>query len=288
MDYVKHNPITLKGHPDFNELWLCDRIAEDTSILGLGEIDFRDRERIQPGAGRLDLLFSTSDATTRFEVEVQLGRTDESHKIRTIEYWDIERNRYPQYEHVAVIVAEDITSRFLNVISLFNRSIPLIAIQVNAVEIDGSIALVFTTVLDLTVIGNDEDEEFNEPKDRAYWEEKATPENLDLTDDLFNLVKEIQPKANLKYNKNYIGIALNGVARNFVAFRPKKQLVQMEFKIPRSDALDKKVSDAGLNLLSYSRIWGLYRVQITQSDLFERKDILLELIQLASDTYFDD
>ena len=109
MDYVKHNPITLKGHPDFNELWLCDRIAEDTSILGLGEIDFRDRERIQPGAGRLDLLFSTSDATTRFEVEVQLGRTDESHIIRTIEYWDIERNRYPQYEHVAVIVAEDIS-----------------------------------------------------------------------------------------------------------------------------------------------------------------------------------
>ena len=30
---------------------------------------------------------------------------DESHIIRTIEYWDIERRRYPQYEHVAVIVA---------------------------------------------------------------------------------------------------------------------------------------------------------------------------------------
>ncbi len=26
---------------------------------------------------------------------------------------------YPQYEHVAVLVAEDITSRFLNVITLF-------------------------------------------------------------------------------------------------------------------------------------------------------------------------
>lgn len=42
--------------------------------------------------------------------------------IRTIEYWDIERKRYPQYEHCAVIIAEDITSRFLNVIQLFNGS----------------------------------------------------------------------------------------------------------------------------------------------------------------------
>ena len=38
--------------------------------------------------------------------------TDESHIIRTIEYWDIERKRYRQYDHTAVIVAEDITSGF--------------------------------------------------------------------------------------------------------------------------------------------------------------------------------
>ena len=30
------------------------------------------------------------------------------------EYWDIERRRYPQYDHCAVLIAEDITSRFLN------------------------------------------------------------------------------------------------------------------------------------------------------------------------------
>ena len=60
---------------------------------------------------------------TRYEVEIQLGPTDESHIIRTIEYWEIERRRYPQYEHVAVIVAEDVTSRFLNVINLLNGSV---------------------------------------------------------------------------------------------------------------------------------------------------------------------
>jgi hypothetical protein len=63
------------------------------------------------------------------EVELQLGSTNETHIIRTIEYWDIECKRYPQYDHCAVIIAEEITSRFLNVISLFNGALPLIALQ---------------------------------------------------------------------------------------------------------------------------------------------------------------
>ncbi len=37
-----------------------------------------------------------------------LGAVDESHIIRTIEYWDVERQRYPTLQHRAVIVAEEI------------------------------------------------------------------------------------------------------------------------------------------------------------------------------------
>jgi len=80
----------------------------------------------------LDLLFQDVESTRRYEVEIQLGSTDEAHIIRTIEYWDVERKRYPQYDHTAVIIAEDITTRFLNVINLFNGAIPLVAIQMNA------------------------------------------------------------------------------------------------------------------------------------------------------------
>ena len=145
MDYVKFEKISLKNHPEFNEQWVQDRIAEDPSILGLGDVILKDKERIQPRAGRLDILLQDAELNRRYEVEIQLGSTDESHIIRTIEYWDIERKRYPQYDHVAVIVAEDITSRFLNVISLFNGMIPLIAVQMNALKLDKNIGLSFTT-----------------------------------------------------------------------------------------------------------------------------------------------
>ena len=132
MELHKSKVVSLKSHPVLTERWLQDEIVKDTSILGLGDLVVRSQERIQPKGGRLDLLLEDPDSGTRYEIELQLGTVDESHIIRTIEYWDLERRRYPQYDHVAVIVAEEITSRFFNVIGLFNGFIPLIAIQLNA------------------------------------------------------------------------------------------------------------------------------------------------------------
>jgi hypothetical protein len=152
--------------------WVQKLIAQDPSIIGLGDLVLRDQERIHPRAGRLDLLLQDAETKRRYEVELQLGSTGEAHIIRTIEYWDIERKRYPQYDHCAVIVAEDITSRFLNVISLFNGTIPLIAIQMQALRIGENETLVFTTVMDEMsrgLVDEDEDAEAA-PTDRAYWE----------------------------------------------------------------------------------------------------------------------
>ena len=89
LDYVVSEKISLKNHPVFNEAWLQDKIAENPKILGLGELEVIDRERKQKN-GRLDLLLANFEEETRFEVELMLGQTDESHIIRTIEYWDIE------------------------------------------------------------------------------------------------------------------------------------------------------------------------------------------------------
>ena len=107
MDYkcVKPERIRLKNHPEFNEKWVQNHIAVDPSILDLGDLRLKDVERSQPRAGRLDILLQDADSQRRYEVELQLGATDEAHIIRTIEYWDIERKRYPQYEHCAVLVA---------------------------------------------------------------------------------------------------------------------------------------------------------------------------------------
>lgn len=283
--YAPHRRVLLKTHPDFSEKWLQERIAEEPSLLGLGDLDVKDLERNQPRAGRLDMLLFDPESNTRYEVELQLGSTDESHIIRTLEYWDIERRRYPQYEHVGVIVAEEITARFFNVISLFNGSIPLVAIQLNAIEVNGVMTLVFTTVLDLIAPGLEEDEEAEEPRDRGYWERKASPRTLVLTDRLLGVVREIETRATLKYNKNYIGIAREGVVSNFVTFRPRRQHVLFELKIPRSEELTQRLEHAGIEVLTYQTRWGLYRLAITERDIVENTDLLRELIKLAHENY---
>jgi hypothetical protein len=211
LSYVKLERIVLRGNSELTELWVQQRIADDPSILGLGPLILKDKERMQPAAGRLDLLLQDADAAHRYEVEVQLGKTDESHIVRTIEYWDLERKRYPQYQHTAVLVAEDITSRFLSVVSLFNGFIPLVAIQMQALKLVNNVALVFTTVLSEVRLGLvEEDEELGEVTDRAYWEKQASKATLSMVDEVFELLRSIDPALSLKYNKFYIGLARNG------------------------------------------------------------------------------
>jgi hypothetical protein len=282
--FTRPKRISLKNHPIYSENWVQDIIAEDPSILGLGKLVLRDRERIQNRAGRLDLLLQDPETYKRFEVELQLGATDETHIIRTIEYWDIERKRYPQYEHCAVLVAEDITSRFLNVVSLFNGSFPIIAMQMQAFEVGEHVTLVFTKVLDEMQRGLvDEDEDaISAPTDRAYWEnDKGSTKTVALMDRIFALVKEGDPDSELKYNKFYVGLIKEGRANNYVTFRPQKTSVLIEPKIARSDEVDAMLEQAGVETLEYSTRWSNYRIRITDRDLKDHTDLLRNLIERA-------
>ena len=76
LDFVKPERIWLKEHPTLDEAWVQDMIAIDPSILGLGDLVLKDRERRQPRAGRLDLLLQDTETNRRYEVEIQLGKSD--------------------------------------------------------------------------------------------------------------------------------------------------------------------------------------------------------------------
>ena len=280
LKYVKFENIPLKGHPDFNEKWLQDRIVEDPSILGLGDLILKDKERIQPRGGRLDLLFQDPELGTRYEIEIQLGKTDESHIIRTLEYWDLEKKRFPQYDHVAVIVAEDITSRFLNIISLFNGYIPLVALQMSALKYEDRVALVFTKVLDQLTLGLEEEEEELEEVDRAYWEKRGTHATVEMVDEIFTIIKSIDPTFELKYNKYYIGLAQNSQPNNFAIFRPIKNVVRLEVRLNKSEKTEQSLNELGLDLMDYSRD-GRYRIRLAKEDLKKHAEFLRSLLQNA-------
>jgi hypothetical protein len=280
--YIRPTPLSLKMHDTLNERWVQALIADDPSMLGLGDLVLRDKERSQPRAGRLDLLLQDPESQRRYEVEVQLGATDEAHIIRTIEYWDIERKRYPQYDHCAVLVAENITSRFLNVIGLFNGAVPLVAIQMQALQLPEGVTLVFTRVVDELVRGPiDEDEDADAaPTDRAYWEKRGSKKTVQLADELLNVARQFEPTAALKYNKFYIGLSKDGQPFNFVVFRPRRSGINIELKLPRDSAIDQMIEQAGFTALDYAR-WGAYRLSLSPEDVASKQQVLQHLIGLA-------
>lgn len=285
MKYVKSEIISLKNSPEYNEKWLQARIEEDPTILGLGDLDFRDTEKVLIGGGRLDTILYDPEYKKRYEVEIQLGKTDESHIIRTIEYWDIERKKNPQYEHCAVIIAEDITSRFLNVISLFNGFIPLIAIQVKAVKIENSISLFFTKVLDENKFDLLEEDSGAEPTDKDYWEKKATKDSLKLAERTMNSLSDITSEYSLKFNKHYIGLAKNNIANNFISFVPRKTSVLLHIKLEKTDEIDEIIGGSDLDSLAYDKQWNQYRLRIKESDLETNISVIKDLVSRAKSAY---
>jgi hypoxanthine-guanine phosphoribosyltransferase len=282
--YMKSQVISLKDHPEFTEKWVQARIEEDPSIIGLGEITLKDSERPQPSGGRLDLLLHDYDSNTRYEVELQLGRSDESHIIRTVEYWDYQRKKFPQYQHCAVLIAEDITTRFLNVVSLFNGNIPFIAIQMKAIRIDDVMTLFFTTVLDVVSLGTDEEDEA-EVVDRKYWETKGSKESLKLADDILDVVDKIASGYTLKYNKHYIGLSKQGISKNFISVIPRKKAIVLKAKLPQTDETQELLDRTDMDVMPYEKQWNQYRIRLTEKDLQQSNAPLMQLIRKAYDTY---
>ncbi len=193
----------------FDEYWLQDQIAGNPACLGLGELEVITRERQQSSGGRLDILMKDPEDDSMYEVEVMLGETDETHIIRTIEYWDNEKRKWPQRQHFAVLVAETITRRFFNVIQVVSHAIPIIAIQSNIVEANGQRMLTFSKILD-TYEEPEEGGGTNEVHDENYWKEKSSW-SIDTAKTFFEIVQPVYgDNISINYVKNYIAIVVSG------------------------------------------------------------------------------
>jgi hypothetical protein len=196
----------------------------------LGDLKVVRREKKQSSGGRLDVLLASPDDNSMYEVEVMLGATDESHIIRTIEYWDLERRRWPERSHTPVLVAERINRRFFNVIHLLSLTIPIVAIQANIHESGGERTLTFTTILDKyeepEIEGLNESSGLNAKSGETYWQTKS-PATLVVVQSLRKAMPTDCPKVTIYYKKRYVSI----MYKEYYVFRisPKDQKFLIEF-----------------------------------------------------------
>jgi hypothetical protein len=83
-----------------------------------------------------------------------------------------------------------------------------------------------------------------------------------MADELFELVRTLNPHLELKYNKFYIGLARNGQPNNFVIFRPQKAAIRVEPRLAKTEATESVVEAAGLDVMDYDTRWERYRIRL--------------------------
>ena len=286
INILSHTPVSLREF-GINEDWVQRYIAEDPSRLGLGDnLTLITRELRQPKAGRLDILLANRDAepTQRYEVEVMLGKTDESHIIRCIEYWDIARRTWPRDEHVAVIVAEDITSRFFNVIQLFSGHIPIVAIKMVVSKVNDGLVLQFVTVLNASIQSVDEEEERAVPVvNREWWDKASSKESMQVVDSLLKMLVEFGGKVELNYSQSYIRPQLGSGHRLRIWIHPEKRPLRVDFELAdtqRATEWKGKLELAGLQVDSSNREG--VRFRLTPETLERNAAIVKEILKEAS------
>ncbi len=74
-----------------------------------------------------------------------------------------------------------------------------------------------------------------------------------------------------------------GHPNNFVLFRPKKDFVNVEPRLEKTDEIDKLVEGAGLDMLAYDKRSGRCRIRVDEDALKMDAKVLTDLIHGAYD-----
>src|ERR1035438_8476308 len=284
--FTRAEVLVLKNQPDYPEKWVRDRLAEDPSLLGLGPLILRDVERTQPRTGRLDLLFSDPLNHKRYEVELMLGGMDESHVIRAIEYWDSERRRTPQYDHCAVLVAEHISARFMNVLQLFSPFIPIIAVQMIALRVNEYLTLQFYRVHGERRVERPDRHDDRALPDSVTWSERRAPEtqtpaapNLApvLLEECLNILRTIDPNIALDHRRDTVTLSRGERHTECISFFPHREFLGVKARANNKQEWLTRLETAGIVVLSGGPLRKRTHFRLTLEQAREHRELLREL-----------
>jgi hypothetical protein len=202
-----------------------------------------------------------------FEVELQLGATDETHIIRTIEYWANEKRKWPKRRHTAVLVAEEINSRFFNVVQLLSLAVPIVGIQANMVQVAETRALNFSKVID-TYEEPEEAETQQVPYDENYWI-KNHPGSLECAKWYRSLLEKLYGEVPAKYFEWYISFLVDGVARVWVN-RRKNNRVFIQVKVGENNLQETSQRLIADGVSATTRAWGAVNFNVNLQQLKDK------------------
>ena len=254
-----------------DEYWLQDLIYESPSILGLGDLIPVSKEKKQSSGGKLDILLKNPDDNSMYEIEIMLGETDPSHIIRTIEYWDIEKRRYPQRQHFPVLVAESFNKRYFNVIQILSLHVPMIAIQADLIDVGGQKIINFTKILDIYEEQAEDDE--SNIVNETTWSSNANW-TLQTAKELLNILNASESKLKLNFTQSYVALITNRGNNAYWLYKrsePKSYLGLKEKNEEKVEAI-KRVFDTSSIPYTYNK-YQEFLVVVDKDFVKKHKDV---------------
>ena len=106
---------------------------------------------------------------------------------------------------------------------------------------------------------------------------------MEIADKILSLIKEIDNQFEFKYNKFYIGLAINGQPNNFVIFRAKKNNLRLEIRLTKSEEIDTKLEETELDVMDYDKRQRRYRIRLDKNDFKKHEETIKWLLKLAYD-----
>lgn len=108
---------------------------------------------------------------------------------------------------------------------------------------------------------------------------------VELADQLTSVAQEADPAVGMNYNRHYIGLAKDGVAKNFMAMRPRRASLIAEFRLPPDDDRYNEYENLGFDVLPYDKRFGRFRLRLKSNDFEERSEHLRALAHQAEEFY---
>jgi len=264
-----------------DEYWLQDLIYENPSILGLGDLIPVSKEKKQSSGGKLDILLKNPEDNSMYEIEVMLGETDPSHIIRTIEYWDIEKRRYPQRQHFPVLVAENFNKRYFNVIQILSLNVPMIAIQADLLEVGGQKIINFTKILDIYEEQAEDDEAsiVNE----TTWSSSANW-TLQTANDLLGIINDSGQTLKLNFTQSYVAL-VNTRGNAYWLYKRAEPKSYLGFKEKNDEKVEaiKTLFDTSSIPFSYNK-YQEFLVVVDKAFVKKHKDVFIKVHNIRYST----
>lgn len=282
--FVLANRISLAKHTEYDEKWVEALVKQQPSILGLGEnVQFVSSQIKNSNGGRLDLVLK--DEEVIYSVELMLGQLDESHIIRSLDYWlrNQTRQNFLNYEHIAVLVAEGVLSgRFTEVVRYLSSKTNLVVIELAALQVQEYVTLHCTTIFDGSAAVED-DVEQESGGSLSDW----PSDTLALVRNILDLVKPtINETIEPNPRKDQIGIRVGNKVQNFIVFTPKADFVRVAVYVNDPEQWSTRLQHAGIKVLS-SQQGSRVRFRLTQESFDRNRDLMKEICIDSGKAWFE-